>query len=498
MKSVRLSTRHQWLGLVLALLGVLGAIYFGAGARHATLDSAARQAVHDLPPALGASDRGDPQAVVHRLVTTGASEMAFLTVRNAQGRLVASDGAWSSWFAGMAPQATVRTWRAWMYRTLCAEIYRTTSDGAELHAGVPWWRVFVHAAPAFWLTLILAFLGLALFERARRRPRDLAVTASPRVAHATDSAPSESRKKRPTPARQGTVHRVRQLLRRDRPADTANSPGPSGGFEPIGRRRQPPEYATHPPAETTTPAPQGGIVEVRERVAVSPPLSEAAGAGEATPHRPAEIAPKPIDQPSTLDQFRLRFEPIWRGTLEGLLAGAAVRVLRVTESGERTRTLEALMADGVPPERVVRWLVQRVVTLQANWRSVELPRVPVMVPLPDALLAFENAGETWATALAQAEPAVGELILCVERQPDWATEAALPVRWAVAERREHAAAAVIYRMVSGPDAERAELDAEEGDRFVLPDDPANVADVQRPLEPKTFAQLMSRSELVPL
>lgn len=497
MKPLRQPTRGRWFGLAVALLGVLGALYFGAAARSSALDQAVRQAVNGVTPALRASADGDPQAVVHRLVHTDASDMAFLTVRNAQGRLVASDGAWSSWFAGLASRATVRTWRAWMYRTLCAETYRSIPDGAALHAGVPWWRVLAQAPLAFWLTLLLACAGLALFERARRRPRDPTTSASTRPEVAAGLAPGKSRKTRPTAGWRESLQRVRDRWRHPRPADAAASAPVAAGFEPIGQRRRSPPDEIESSSETKTTAPQGHIVAVRENKGASPARPAAADrpesqlASEAAPVQTAEPGP------ATLDRFRLRFQPIWRGALDGLLAAAVVRISRVEDSGERVCTLEALMADGTAPERVVPWLVRRVATLQANWRTVELPRVPVMLALPNALLAFDNAREVWRSALAHVEPAAGELIVCVEQPPDWGGDA-LPVRWAVAEPRDHAAAATSYRLTASLDGERAELDIDDADHFTLPDDPAAAQDAQRPLGPRTFARLMSRSELVPL
>lgn len=490
MKSVRQSTSRRWVGLVLALLGVIGAIYFGAAARHVALHGAVRQAVSDLTPTLGVTGQADPQVVVHRLVTTKASEMAFLTVRNANGRLVASDGAWSSWFAGMASRATVRTWRAWMYRTLCAETYRSMPDGVALHVGVPWWRVLAHAGPAFWLALLLTFLGLALFERDRRRPREPQSRPSEPATAGTVSARRGLSWSSPSPTWRAPLQRIRYVVgRRDRAGASADTV-PAAGFEPIGRHGGP------RPSEPTASTPPVETGALPDRPATS--ADTLAEADAVSSQSDAEAFPpeasEPTSAPATFDHFHLRFQPIWRGAMDGLLAGAAVRLLRAGESEDRTLDLAALMAAGAaPPERLVTWLMRRLVTLQANWRTVELPRVPLMLPLPASLFAFEGARDVWGDALSHPEPAAGELVFCVEQRPDW-DGGALPVRWAVAEPRERSDA-TIYRLISGPPAEPA-AEVEETPRFTLPDDPA-AQGAQRPLSPRTFARLMSRSELAP-
>ncbi|AWN16297.1 hypothetical protein [Salinisphaera sp. LB1] len=492
MNTARNTNNRRWGGLIVAVLGVIGAIYLGIGARNAALDGAIRQATTELAPTLGARANGSPQAVVHRLVTTDASDMAFLTVRDRAHRLVASDGAWSHWFAGWASSATVRAWRAWMYRTLCADTYRSVLDGAQLHAGVPWWRVAIIAGPPFWATLLLSALGLVLFERERRAHRQ----APPRLAA---KGAASGRRSRPKSAQASAWReRLRRALpaRRGEPPRPATGASPAPGFEPIGSRGRTPTQAPAPkPAPSRNddkPAPESTPAAVDDPAQVVAP---AAPAGAAS----AERTPSAPRASSAFGPYLLRFQPVWRGAMDGLLAGAAVRLVPADNADARPRTLDEVMVEGPDePEACrtfVQWLMRRLVTLQANWRTLELPHVPVVLLLPETLLGFEGAEQIWAETLSRYEPAAGDLVFCVERMPG-AGETMLPVRWAVAEQRTRDGQ-LWYRLMSGGHDESSADAVADGTRFVLPDDGA-MDSVHQPLPPRAFGRLMSRSELAPL
>lgn len=199
---------------------------------------------------------------------------------------------------------------------------------------------------------------------------------------------------------------------------------------------------------------------------------------------------------SSLGRLLLRFQPIWRGATEGLLAGAVVRMVRADDATARPVTLDKLLAlnveqPGAPAQRLLR----RLTTLQANWRTLELPRVPLMLSVPESLLGFEPAGDFWSEALSDHESEAGELVLCVARLPELGPEA-WPVRWAVADPPGRDGTAC-YCLGTGGDAGPAAKDEHNGQtRFTLPS--ADSVDGAQPtLSPRAFARLMSRSELAP-
>ncbi|MGB7754521.1 MAG: hypothetical protein WBL23_00435 [Salinisphaera sp.] len=495
MSTARHSKNRRVGALIVVLIGVVGAIYLGIGARDATLDRAVSQASAGLHPMLVAPASGDPQAVVHRLVTTNASAMAFLTVRNRDHRLVASDGAWSSWFAGMASRATVRAWRAWMYRTLCADTFRSIVGGADVHAGVPWWRVFASAGLGFWLALLLSIFGLLIFERERRGQSTEPSEADARMTLSVSRLRKLSSPRR-SPIWRERLQRIRAGVRREGPRE-AGPAAPAVGFQPIGQRARP-QTSGAPEGPATQQADQAGPTSAaREQ-----PGDAVAPGGEAV----SEEAEAADTQPS-FGQYLLRFQPIWRGAMDGLLAGAVVRFVGADDA--RPLTVDELIAAGVvesdPPQTLATGLTRRLVTLQSNWRTLELPRVPLMVPLPESLFAFERAEDVWGEALSQYEPAAGELVFCVERIPE-AGGTALPVRWAVAEQQDRAGR-TWYCVRSGMDAEPSEEEAEDArssmgggkTRFVMPASRDEAAgNAHNALSPRAFARLMSRSELAPL
>lgn len=500
MTAGRESRNRRWGGLILALLGVIGAIYLGAGARDAALDTAVRQASAGLASRLGPQASGDPQMVVHRLVTTNASAMAFLTVRNNEHRLVASDGAWSHWFTGMASRATVRTWRAWMYRTLCAETYRSIPDGAALHAGVPWWRVLASAGAAFWLALLLSALGLVVFERERRKD---AKRPGPDDA-ATPGTVVGRRRRGPGGAVNWRQYgqRIRSRAGRGN-SNAASATAPAAGFEPIGQQRR-----SHAPGALTPVAPPSSADDGTPSAAAQPRAGEAVVAP--TAQVMPDSVPEDANKASSSGQYLLRFQPIWRGAMDGLLAGAAVRFVPADDVAARPLTVDELVANAGGADDawqvLAEWLTRRLVTLQANWRTLELPRVPLMVALPDAIFTFEQAGGIWDSALSRYEPAPGDLVFCVERVPEMAS-GALPVRWAVTEPHSHDSQPWYRLKAAGIDAEPDQYEGDDAlsatgageSRFVMPADAAWAADnAQRPLSPRAFARLMSRSELAPL
>ncbi|HET7312734.1 MAG TPA: hypothetical protein VFJ08_00090, partial [Salinisphaera sp.] len=506
MKMDRGSKNRLVGGLIVALLGILGAIYLGAGARRAALDGAIGEVSAAMTPMRAGSDL---QQVAHRLVTASSSDLVFVTVRGADRRVLASAGAWSGWLDGLVPQSIARTWRAWLYRTLCVETSRPIAGGAQAHVGVPWSKVFVLAGPAFWLTVLLSVFGGIVAERERRARKTIAAdepaVSSPRSTkrRAESVGGRDARQSNPAGARDGVPGPRR---------GEAGSPGaPGAPFQPIGdrdrsRSTKPPKPApmqdgearpapapTAPPDRRTQQAPAPAAPTVNEKPEDERPVIDK------EVDREVETDAEPeTDGPLPFGQLLPRFQPIWRGATDGLLAGGIVRLVRGDDAAGHPVALEEFIATDArrreDPEEIVWWLVRRLTTLQANWRTLELPRVPLMLALPDALFAFERADAVWAEALTRYAPAPGDMVFCVDRLPAIAARAALPVRWAVVERVEDAN---WYRLQSAtdenepPSVETAAARDGLETCFVLPSADDAASRIKHPvLSPGAFARLM--------
>lgn len=287
-------------GLFVMLLALSGAIYLGSGARTAALNTVARNVATHMSAALGAG--GDPQAVARRLVASRSVEPTFLSVRGPDHQLLASAGAWSGPPYGLISRATAQTWRAWLYRTLCAETRRSLADGASMHVGVAWWRILARAGIGFWLLLPLMAFGLAVVVRVCGRRAGSAAAPERSVTATVQrwrlSMPDSVSTWRARWARERIVAGRSSNMR-------ASDAGPKpAGFQPIGRRGIPPVFD----APAVAPMSWQGAVEP---VVVETQSPDETGRSEGA-------------QPSSsLARLRLRFQPIWRDAAESLLAGAA-------------------------------------------------------------------------------------------------------------------------------------------------------------------------------
>lgn len=167
------------------------------------------------------------------------------------------------------------------------------------------------------------------------------------------------------------------------------------------------------------------------------------------------------------------------------------------------------------------WIAERFVMLHANWRTLELLTVPIVLPVPSALLAFADAEDIWRDALSRISHEPAGLLLQVDT-PELPSDLSLPVRRAIVpayvggsagaehdlvfvrptadhstETAERALTDTRYPMLVGPLADpsaHAQLLAcsERVAWFSNADNDDNV------YSPRAFARLMSRTAVAPL
>lgn len=480
--SGHLDRRQRLLaGCMLAVLGLLVAIYFGYGARDRALDRAADQARGALASGLdGSALRGSIQARVARWVAGPGADAAYLSVSVPGRGLVASAGRWSHWLSGWLSPGAAHRWQARLYRSLCAEGRRPlarpqNAEPATLRLGVPWWQVLAGAGTAFWLALLLGLLGMALAVRERFRAEIV------EDASAVGTTTADRRPDRVSMAWPALARRWRAPSFRSRAASGAGRS--TGEFEPIARAN-----VAGPSVVAERGAP---TVETKASTMAEPSCPPPASAEP-------ELAESTIDESTAVPEPMFRFLPLWRGAADGLLAGAFVTLARPDSQAESPWiSIEQLAASGrdeAERNALTRWLAQRLVTFQANWHSLELPRVPLFVVVPPALFDFDAAERAWGQALKGFEQAAEDIVLCVERLPE-AIRHALPVRWAVAESEPGQACR--YRLILPDTADAAMLGEIDTIRLPKPDEPSPDS-ARRPLPPREFARLLSERELAPL
>ncbi|WP_423821617.1 hypothetical protein V5738_14885 [Salinisphaera sp. SPP-AMP-43] len=469
---------------VLAIAGLLAAVYFGYGARDRALDQAADQARGALTAGLDdQARRGRLQARVARWIEAPDVDAVYLTVTGPDGRLLASAGRWSHWLDGRVSSAAAERWRARLYRSLCAEGRRSfvrapDSRPATLRLGVSWWHVLLGAGFSFWLAVVLGVLGLGLAAIERVQASGTDDSGDDRMTSSTDRL---SR-------RWSAIWRALAKRMGERPVrrpTTAATGRSAGEFEPIGRR------VDTPPAAVSASEP--AAVDTEAVPPVEPP--PVPGAPESV--EPETVAPVPDDD-AAVPEPMFRFLPLWRGAAGGLLAGAFVTLARPDAHAESPWISIEQLADSsrdqAEQSALTRWLAQRLATFQANWQALELPRIPLFVVVPPALFDFDGAQQTWEHALQGFEQAAEDLVLCVEHLPE-TMRRSLPVRWAVVEHRPDQPER--YRLVLQDSVDSARVGEVDTIRLPKPDAPAT-GSAQQPLAPREFARLLGERELAPL
>ena len=156
--------------------------------------------------------------------------------------------------------------------------------------------------------------------------------------------------------------------------------------------------------------------------------SPSSGADALTPVFEApRLDAKPTLGDNTLD---LRFYPIWRGQNDNRrLAGAYAAMAWRAGDAELVspETLIQLAERDGALRAFTQWIARRLSLLHANWRTLELATVPIVLPIPSAMLGFADAEAVWREALRRTDRDSDDLILALDRDTASAY-AELPVR----------------------------------------------------------------------
>ena len=203
------------------------------------------------------------------------------------------------------------------------------------------------------------------------------------------------------------------------PKQAEPSVQPSSPAQPAAQKSAPSRQRTpgkDAPAEASEPAPQ-------RRAAV-------AAAVETELHAP-RLDAEPRLGDATLD---LRFYPIWRDAKREVLAGACAALAwrtpetRLVDADTLTRLAEqkgALRA-------FTQWIARRFSLLHSNWRTLEINTVPIVLPIPSAMLAFADAEAVWRDALRRTDRDPNDLILrLLSTRMRRGVHSSLPVRRAL-------------------------------------------------------------------
>lgn len=397
--------------LLVLLLGGLAAGYWTLGARHRVLNGAVvtTQATFAAPMAVARSDTV-LQAMVSRFMSTKGRGLAYLTLRGTQGQVLASDGVWPLHFHGMLSPATARAWRAWIYRTLCAERVSMLKDAngravGRMRLGIAWWRVFGAAGPLAWLASGLSLIGLIglLREMLGRRRKSAAGS------------------------RRGTSGPKPPGGRRDR-----SRASPFRGV--LGAKTVADEFAPIEGPDGTHATRAAAPNSARRPAARSRP-TETAVAGQrdddaSTLRRTASVADGP--QTGALTRPDLRLLPVWSGVRGGLLAGGLVRLECAEDGDTRSLTISdwaAAVADRLAPGEAMKILGRRLTALQDHWRGLEYFVPRLIVPVPDAWSGDAALSELWPRLTAQWGTAGCSLVLCAPERPA-SIDDAPGLRWA--------------------------------------------------------------------
>lgn len=245
------------------------------------------------------------------------------------------------------------------------------------------------------------------------------------------------------------------------------SPGPAqppGRSAPAGQAPPPPEPPKSaapppkPPEHAVRPAPPKPASEPKPR-SPEPPAKEAP-TPDSVPPAPVPAPSKPDGAPPTPhsvaiepapayaelhaprvdaqprlgdDTLDLRFYPIWRDCGRESLAGACAALAwrtgesRLVDSDTLTRLAER---DGAL-RAFTQWIARRFSLLHSNWRTLELATVPIVLPIPSAMLGFADAEAVWRDALRRTDRDPNDLILRLSGRVRRNVHNSLPVRRAL-------------------------------------------------------------------
>ncbi|MBS63356.1 hypothetical protein [Salinisphaera sp.] len=185
---------------------------------------------------------------------------------------------------------------------------------------------------------------------------------------------------------------------------------------------------TRPRSRPKTPAAPGAQTQAQTKAPA--PARPAIAPAEAELHAP-RLDAEPQLGDATLD---LRFYPIWRDSNREVLAGACAALAwrrpdtRLVDADTLTRLAEqkgALRA-------FTQWIARRFSLLHSNWRTLEINTVPIVLPIPSAMLAFADAEAVWRDTLRRTDRDPNDLILrLTSARSHRGAHASLPVRRAL-------------------------------------------------------------------
>ncbi|GAB3674801.1 hypothetical protein GCM10028792_11900 [Salinisphaera aquimarina] len=403
---------------------------------------------------------------VRGLVADPALDLEFLTVRNANNVTLVSRGRLGE-TGGWLSFINSRALRSWFYRVGSAEanrpIMRDARNVGFAHFGVSWTSIMYRAGmPLFiWATALLAgVIGLfGLVLRLSSAPPIADAREPTRMSHAPRAARDKSQSARVPLSRfaRGGSAREAEFA----PIADVRSPSRSADA-PLKPARAPaasPQASAAPPADLPAPEPTAPAQPIEPSVAPLPPVAAEPAAKptppvvETTPDITA-VESDPVEAPasetpavafeaprvdarpklgdSTLD---LRFYPIWRGgsDMTPVLAGACAALAWRTGEAELVDadTLTRLAEKDGALRAFTQWIARRFSLLHGNWRTLELNTVPIVLPIPSAMLAFADAEAVWRDALRRTDRDPNDLILRLDYPVAAADQASLPLRRAL-------------------------------------------------------------------
>ncbi|WP_348766968.1 hypothetical protein [uncultured Salinisphaera sp.] len=453
-----------------------------AGLRAVQLTSAARadmlaQAEAAIVSATAGHIRQDrvPTRLIEATQTLLADpglRLNYVTVRNAGGATLVSRGRFSNRFELFGP-GIAPTLRAWDYRLESAQATLRLSAPGQAGAvgsaefGVSWFAVLGHAGIGLviWATVLLAGLvglvGALVAAGGSQRAAVEPVQNAPTPPQQTKKpAAGASQTNRPGSRTPSSLFRRGDKKKRDdefepiAPAARPSQPAPVGEPEPAPKPPATPPATTATPADTQGAAQRQATVSAAPAQTAEPPQSDArreASRPAAAPasNATASVRPPPAIAPAeaelhaprmdaepqlgdaTLD---LRFYPIWRDSGREVLAGACAALAwrrpdtRLVDADTLTRLAEqkgALRA-------FTQWIARRFSLLHSNWRTLEINTVPIVLPIPSAMLAFADAEAVWRDTLRRTDRDPNDLILrLTSARSHRGAHASLPVRRAL-------------------------------------------------------------------
>lgn len=275
-------------------------------------------------------------------------------------------------------------------------------------------------------------------ESASAPPRKAVAPDRPASASISQSQPASPSAVRTPAAASAPASQQKPATPSSEPAVVKAEPSTAAPQKPEPTQREAlnPQHEPAAPgtAPETTPKPEAPARSPRPMPDAQATASERAST-VVTPAQAELHAPRLDAEPhlgdATLD---LRFYPIWRDVNREVLAGACAALAwrtpetRLVDADTLTRLAEqkgALRA-------FTQWIARRFSLLHSNWRTLEINTVPIVLPIPSAMLAFADAEAVWRDALRRTDRDPNDLILrLISARSRRVAHSSLPVRRAL-------------------------------------------------------------------